>query len=280
MPYRHVLFFYLTLSPFHISLALTVSRSRCSASYVDIWAVPQSNEGKIFHVQRADILPAGACSASLCQAPQLTGNSRCPSAFATAHASALLALSFAPMHAGSDRASYRGDTLRLSPSGHALLASTRGKTSSIKGHVRAWAWDLSGKGVEEEGKAGPLGELLCTWTTPTSGGKANAIEWAPRYPLFPPSPPSPPTTSPPVPAQQQQQQQQHDESPGAAHEHDEKERDWAVLTDDQEGLVLVLQWDGKDLQEVARVRLQGTYGGEAGRKEGQQVGASHAVWLS
>jgi carboxy-cis,cis-muconate cyclase len=149
-----------------------------------------------------------------------------------------------------DREQYRGDTVRISPSGTSILATTRGKTAGVRGFVRAWA--LHPNSVVDDPNAtvgGPIGALKATFETPSSGGKANAIEWAPRYPLM---------ASP--------EEQGGVDGSG--------EHDLAVLTDDEQGHVLVLSWDGSDLKELARVTLPGT--GDDGRPEG----ASHAVWLS
>lgn len=77
--------------------------------------------------------------------------------------------------------------------------------------------------------------------TATSGGKANAIE---VYPFA--------------------------RSSG-------RQTDWIVLTDDEKGFVVILEWDGENnlMSEIASVRL-----GEGEEGEGEVVGASHAVWLT
>ncbi|KAM0746407.1 Muconate cycloisomerase 1 [Meredithblackwellia eburnea MCA 4105] len=75
---------------------------------------------------------------------------------------------------------------------------------------------------------------LALWETPTSGGWANAVEPAP-------SPLSTLTASGGV--------------------------DYLALTDSEEGLVMVLSWDGKKVEEVARTKLEGG------------AGAATAVWL-
>lgn len=75
------------------------------------------------------------------------------------------------------------------------------------------------------------------WETPTSGGKANAIEVVAVN------------------------------GRGLQGEGEAEEKDWIVLTDSEQGLVLVLSWDGEKFQEVSRVKMM----------EGD--GASHAVWL-
>ena len=80
---------------------------------------------------------------------------------------------------GAERHAYRGDTVRLSPRGDALFASTRGKTPATRGIVAAWELDADGIPLPlEQGEAMPV---PVRYTTRNSGGKANAIEWAP-YP--------------------------------------------------------------------------------------------------
>lgn len=81
---------------------------------------------------------------------------------------------------------------------------------------------------------GTLGEVVARWTTPTSGGKANAIELSPFRP-----------------------------ADGVQ---------WIVLTDDEVGLVVLLEWDAaqQTISEVDRLQLPG----------GAEASSSHAVWLS
>ena len=83
----------------------------------------------------------------------------------------------------------------------------------------------------------PLSQALCFYETPSSGGKANAIEIAPFRGTGDGT------------AQQ-----------GGA--------EWIVLTDDDEGLAAILEWDAtsRQLSEIARVAVPG--------------GTSHAIWLS
>lgn len=47
----------------------------------------------------------------------------------------------------------------------------------------------------------------------------------------------------------------------------EEGKEFVALTDSEEGLVLVLSWDGEKMDEVARVKLEGG------------AGAATAVWL-
>ena len=75
---------------------------------------------------------------------------------------------------------------------------------------------------------------LAMWKTPTCGGWANAIEPAPTF------------------------LSTLDGVFGI---------DYMTLTDSEEGLVMILSWDGKKVDEVARVKLEGG------------AGAATAVWL-
>ncbi|GAA5900262.1 hypothetical protein JCM5296_003024 [Sporobolomyces johnsonii] len=71
---------------------------------------------------------------------------------------------------------------------------------------------------------------LCLWETPTSGGWANAVQPAPGS-------------------------------------YNEEGVEYLALTDSEEGLVMVLSWDGKEVKEVARAQLE------------NGAGAATAVWL-
>ncbi|GAA6046442.1 hypothetical protein JCM3770_004926 [Rhodotorula araucariae] len=71
---------------------------------------------------------------------------------------------------------------------------------------------------------------LCLWETPTSGGWANAVEPAPST-------------------------------------YNGEGVEYVALTDSEEGLVMVLAWDGKEITEVARTQLP------------RGAGAATAVWL-
>lgn len=146
-----------------------------------------------------------------------------------------------PDHSRHD---YRGDTLRLSPDGQWLFATTRGMTEKTRGWVKAWRLHSQPEDsrILEESSA-------VAHRTPTSGGKANALEWAPRYPFEDP--------------------QNHHRSANSS------APDWAVLTDDEQGYVVILEWDGKDLKEAARTQLPPN-----GEGAGGPQGASHAIWLS
>ncbi|MBW0524104.1 hypothetical protein O181_063819 [Austropuccinia psidii MF-1] len=76
----------------------------------------------------------------------------------------------------SDPANFRGDTIRVLPSqflthqfnNHDLIfATTRGSNSSYLGALSIFDYDLNQKSIKK----------LIKWETPTSGGKANAIEF-------------------------------------------------------------------------------------------------------
>lgn len=123
---------------------------------------------------------------------------------------------------------FRGDTLRLSPSGKYLYVTTRGKTPATKGWISVFGVNKDGSVVED---------VITRWETGTSGGKANAIE------LFPFTTP---TTN--------------DELSSVT-------RDWLLLTDDELGYVSVLEFDGQSIREVDSVRL-GEGGGEEERDTG------------
>jgi carboxy-cis,cis-muconate cyclase len=75
---------------------------------------------------------------------------------------------------------------------------------------------------------------LALWRTPTSGGWANAVEPAP-------------------------------------HAYNSEKEEFIALTDSEEGIVLVIGFDGKTVREVARTVLKDA--------EGRVAGAATAVWL-
>ncbi|PWN19826.1 hypothetical protein BCV69DRAFT_313567 [Microstroma glucosiphilum] len=171
---------------------------------------------------------------------------------------------------GADPHAYRGDTIRLSPCGGYLFATTRGMTTATKGLVTGWKVDLEDLTAPIVEESGETDGAIVRFETPTSGGKANAWEWAPRYPLDAPHYPTSSSSS--------------TEESTSASGPEGVVQDLAVLTDDELGYILVMQWDGRDLKEVARTQLPGVGGGESaasvGLKEGEREGASHAIWLS
>lgn len=116
----------------------------------------------------------------------------------------------------------------MSPSTSFLYASTRGLEPSQPGFLTAFRLLPSGRVA--------LPEPVALWQTPTSGGWANAVEPAPA----------------PLSAL--------GEASGAG-------VDYLALTDSEEGLVMVLKFDGKQIEEVARVKLD------------VEGAAATAVWL-
>lgn len=131
------------------------------------------------------------------------------------------------MRVGFNPDDYRGDTIRISPSTPFVFATTRGKDVSTRGYLCAYALHPIMGHLMQ-----PSAPPSAVFETPTNGGRANAIEVI--------------------------------ETRGRGHA-DEKE--WIVLTDEQEGLVLVISWDGAQFEEISRVELE------------KGDGASHAVWL-
>ena len=119
------------------------------------------------------------------------------------------------------------DEVRLSPSARTMFASTRGLKPETKGWLAAFALDADGYVADKSGRP------LSLWMSPTSGGWANAIEPAPFVPAA--------------------------EGDG--------DMAWLALTDSDQGLVMVLRWDGRRFDEVARVQLP------------DKAGAATAVWL-
>ncbi|KAG5645661.1 hypothetical protein DXG03_005498 [Asterophora parasitica] len=140
---------------------------------------------------------------------------------------------------------FRGDTLILAPATprhpapRTLFATTRGVKASDKGWLSAFSLDADG--LFADGDAGEHFE------TPTSGGKANALDVLPKGDL-------------------------------------EEEGVWILLTDDDDaatgeagGGVRVLEWDGagQGVQVIAGWPAPG----ENLKEEVKMEGGSHAVWL-
>jgi carboxy-cis,cis-muconate cyclase len=140
------------------------------------------------------------------------------------------------------RSHFRGDTLMLSPSTSqnpapcALLATTRGSTGNIRGWLSIF-------------RLGPSGEFLddfVRFETPTSGGKANALDVRAK-----------------------------EDSDGGM---------WILLTDDDDqaasgegGGVRVLEWDGWGKGNVSVV-AEWPPQNDASQGE-TMLGGSHAIWL-
>ncbi|GAA5867521.1 hypothetical protein JCM1840_002537 [Sporobolomyces johnsonii] len=176
-------------------------------------------------------------------------------------------LSVIPASLNALRLQYRGDTLRLSSDGRRLYVTTRGKTPRERGWVSVWKVaddgsidesDISSSSSRESQEEETGYGALSRFETPTSGGKANAIEVCPFHVHV--TPPRDPTTAAAAAA--------------AVDGHD-----YVVLTDDEQGWVWVLEWrdEWNELREVAGVQL----GRQDGADEDESgTGASHAVWLS
>jgi carboxy-cis,cis-muconate cyclase len=108
-----------------------------------------------------------------------------------------------------------------------LYASTRGLEKTRMGYVAAFRLLEDGR-IDDGRKTGREHDgLLAMWETPTSGGWANAIQPGPTVDGI----------------------------------------EYIALTDSEEGLVMVLSWDGREFKEAARAKLDG------------DVGAATAVWL-
>lgn len=139
-----------------------------------------------------------------------------------------------------DPSDYRGDTIRLLPAQlkQTLFASTADKeTWMTKNYIFA---TTRGKDLQHKGVLAVLEQdsdslkLLSLWPTPTSGGKANAIEFR-------------------------------------IHGDEDDPRILIVLTDDEVGWVMVLEWN--PFFEAPIKLISKTLIDQPG------IGASHAVWL-
>jgi carboxy-cis,cis-muconate cyclase len=108
-----------------------------------------------------------------------------------------------------------------------LYASTRGLEKTKMGYVAAFRLLEDGR-IDDGGQSGKEQDgVLAMWQTPTSGGWANAIQPGPTV--------------------------------GGI--------EYIALTDSEEGLVMVLSWDGREFKEAERAKLDGG------------VGPATAVWL-
>ncbi|KAF8329152.1 Lactonase, 7-bladed beta-propeller-domain-containing protein [Cantharellus anzutake] len=166
---------------------------------------------------------------------------------------------------GSDQHNYRGDTLRLSrkhfplrppeqdiqwseeqePVSY-LFATTRGATSEYKGYLAAFAISSDGLILNPSDQFSHL-PLPHIFQTPTSGGKANAIELAP-YKISSRS------------------------TPGS------DDAEWIVLTDSEEGWIFIVEWSGKrgSFEIISSVLLEVGVDGDWNKR----ALASHAIWLA
>lgn len=139
---------------------------------------------------------------------------------------------------------YRGDTLRLHPSTSAhpspshLFATTRGFDTSHKGFLTIFS-------IREDGLLSD-DDNIERWETPTSGGKANAIELRSKV-----------------------------TSGGDSQDIGV----WIALTDDEPsaGGLWMLEWDPKESGNGG-VKIVADWNG--GEEDGISMqGASHAIWL-
>lgn len=108
-----------------------------------------------------------------------------------------------------------------------LFASTRGLDKSTKGYVAAFKLTDEGTIDETGGRVEETPGLISIWETPTSGGWANAIQPGPTVDGI----------------------------------------EYIVLTDSEEGLVMIISWNGQEFKEAARARLD------------EGAGVATAVWL-
>ncbi|KAF8735950.1 hypothetical protein AX14_001156 [Amanita brunnescens Koide BX004] len=178
---------------------------------------------------------------------------------------------------------FRGDTLLVSPSTNALFTTTRGSTTDTRGWLSVFALDEDGflphndtQGVE-------------WYETPTSGGKANAIDVLPKSALVANA------TDPLFGAHHVDSLFESAQGPFAAELEpgiELSESVWILLTDDDDsvldngGGVRVLEWDGwgtGGFKEVAtwpdplspdqeKEELRDVRGP-------RMLGGSHAIWL-
>lgn len=148
---------------------------------------------------------------------------------------------------GTPTSHFRGDTLLLTPSTPyhptplTIFATTRGSNTATKGYLSAFSLDSDGLFADKEEY----------YETPTSGGKAHALDLLPKAAAL---------TS----------------SSSAV---------WVLLTDDDDTTtspdggngVRILEWDGWGTGGVKEVvGWPGTSGQEGGEK---MNGGSHAIWL-
>lgn len=154
-----------------------------------------------------------------------------------------------------------------------LFATTRGKTTDVRGYLCAFKLDVDGliisvvvpsniddgarqltvqSNTDASAVLAPSEHPapIHLFKTPTSGGKANAISVAP-YSI---SSSAPSSTC--------------------------EDAEWLVLTDDEQGLVFIIEWSGARgrFEEISRVRLS-SIDGKAGADGQEEVMASHAIWL-
>ncbi len=95
-----------------------------------------------------------------------TGNKLDVYTFNTAPTPSLKLVSSQPLYASGSAHSYRGDTLLLAPSANQIFTTTRGATHLDPGYISVFSLSASGS----------LGGQVEYYETPTSEGKAHAID--------------------------------------------------------------------------------------------------------
>jgi carboxy-cis,cis-muconate cyclase len=183
--------------------------------------------------------------------------------------------SLLPPELSSESKRFRGDTLSLAPSTpdhpnpQTIFTTTRGGKSEDRGWLSVFELDSNGHVVRtetvtdgDEKADGARAGRIFRWQTPTSGGKANAIDLLAKSVHTPPS------------------------SDSKA----DAEAIWILLTDDDDRAaspesgqgVRVLEWDGWEadgIKEVTAWPLPSA-NGEGPMTTGELMkGASHAIWL-
>lgn len=150
-----------------------------------------------------------------------------------------------------------------------LFATTRGATPEYKGYLTAFAISPNGlilnpshmttipprsMSFSSTGLLLQGNEFFATgiFQTPTSGGRANAVELAPYHV-------SGGSTSSGVPGEG-------------------SDAEWMVLTDEEKGWVFVVEWSGRrgTFEIVSSVLLEVGVDGDYGKR----ALASHAIWLA
>jgi carboxy-cis,cis-muconate cyclase len=148
---------------------------------------------------------------------------------------------------------YRGDTLRLRPSTSNspfpthIFATTRGFDTAHKGFLTIFR-------ILPNGLLDAHGNAIERWQTPTSGGKANAIELKAKSP---------------------EDSDRGDESAVT-------DGVWIVLTDDEPdaGGLWILEWHPNCGDPNGCVRIVTEWSGEGEGKGNEFMdGSSHAIWL-
>ncbi|KAF9044196.1 hypothetical protein BJ165DRAFT_1347954 [Panaeolus papilionaceus] len=173
-----------------------------------------------------------------------------------------------PVHDGPHV--YRGDTLMLAPSTasqplpQVLVTTTRGATSATRGWLALFPLDSQGYfstipgGIPQGITNMTVDNHAARWQTPTSGGRANAIDLLPT-------------------ARMSNDDNHNDEDEGL----------WIVLTDEDDetaspagtGAIRVLEWKG--WKEGLHLADEWPRKGDIDSSNGNIIqGASHAIWLN